>query len=115
MASGDISIDQDATTANAHAHIQFAGELRQNINGRAAAMGSAVNTLGDLYADYKDAMNQQLIPAMVGAHYRLAALHEAHGRKGLQDVQAFTETDIAGAAGIAQDPAGAAPPNEIAT
>jgi hypothetical protein len=115
MASGEISIDKEATTANAHAHIQFAGALRQRAASHAAAMGDAVNTLGDLYADYKDAMNQSLIPAFLAAHHRLADLHEAHGYKGLHTVQAFDEQDAAGAAGMAQDATGTMPPNEIAT
>jgi len=103
--AGEISIDKDATIANSHAHIEFAGQLRQQAAGHAAAMGAAVNNLGDLYADYKDAMTQSLIPEFLGAHNRLADLHEAHGYKGLHAVQAFSE----------QDSAGAASANEIAT
>jgi hypothetical protein len=115
MGPAEISIDKEATIANAHAHLQYASDLRQGATNHAAAIGDAVNSLGDLYADYKDAVNQSLIPEFLGAHYRLANLHEAHGYRDLDTVQIFTDQDEAGAAGIAQGMPGATPPNEIAT
>jgi hypothetical protein len=100
MAPGDISIDPEATTATANAWRDYADQLEQHAATHAAAMGDAINTLGDVYADYKDAVQQRLIPEFYSAHRRVANGARLHASRLEATLQAFSEQDATGAASV---------------
>jgi hypothetical protein len=99
-ASGDISIDSEAASATATAWRAYADQLEQHAASHVAAMGDAIQTLGDVYADYKDAVQQRLIPEFVGAHQRVANRARLHASRLEATTQAFGEQDANSAASV---------------
>jgi hypothetical protein len=96
-----VEVDYDANTAVANAHTQVATEIRQGADTFAAGLTEWSHRLGDMYGDVRDAYQQALIPAMTGAHYRLADHHDAHAAKLTNKVNPIlADADATGAAGI---------------
>jgi hypothetical protein len=110
------SIDKDATTTGAHASMTHAQGIRQQADADRDAVTQAVSQLGDLYADFKDAMlhpTQGLIAAKHNAHYRLAGSYDGLGEKDLNTVNMFTLEDEDRAARIGQVTGEGTPPTQM--
>jgi hypothetical protein len=98
MASGDISMDVDETTANANAWRQYADEIEQYgaIN---PSVVEQLNTLGDIYAPYVEAKQRELAER-ASAHQRVANHARLHAARLEATRQAFIEQDEAGAVSL---------------
>ena len=100
MASGDISIDLEATAAAASKWRDYADQLEQHAASQEAAMRDAVNTLGDVYHDYKHAVLNHLIPEHHGAHRRVANGARLQASRLEATHQGFSEQDATSAASV---------------
>jgi hypothetical protein len=98
MASADISMDPDETTATANAWRRYADQIEQYgaIN---PSVVEQLNTLGDIYAPYVEAKQRELTER-AGAHSRVAIHARLHAARLEATRQAFIEQDAAGAASL---------------
>jgi len=98
MASGDISNDPDNSTAVANAYNRYAEQLEQHgaVDPHVLAQ---LDTLGDVYAPYKDAKLQELT-ARADAHSRVANHARRLASRLEATAQAFIAQDEASAGSI---------------
>jgi hypothetical protein len=98
MASGDISMDPDETTATANAWRQYADQIEQH-GAVDPSVVEQLNTLGDIYAPYVEAKQREL-SERAGAHQRVANHARLHASRLEATRQAFIEQDAAAAASL---------------
>jgi Excreted virulence factor EspC, type VII ESX diderm len=96
MASGVISNDPDESAAVANAYRQYADQIEQ-YGAVDPSVVAQLNTLGDIYAEYKDAKQQELTER-AGAHSRVANQARLLAAKLEATAQAFIEQDANSAA-----------------
>jgi uncharacterized membrane protein len=100
MATGMISQNPEQNASAAGAYRQYADEIEQ-YGAVDPSVTAQLNTLGDLYAEYKEAKVAEL-NARAGAHSRVANHARAIADKLDTTSQRFLEQDQENAARIAQ-------------
>jgi hypothetical protein len=93
MASGDISLDPDETTATANSWREYADQIEQHGAINPSVVGQ-LNALGDVYAHFKEAKHRELAER-ASAHQRVANHARLHAARLEATRQAFTEQDAA--------------------
>lgn len=103
MTSGEpVSIDYDATIANANQWQQHADNHRQMTDQHTQFMSHWVGHLGPLYQDVQDAYLTALIPAFHGTNHAHADNCEKYANKCITTAtQIFPDADSSGASAIA--------------
>lgn len=98
MPSSEIANNPDESTSVANAYRQYADEIEQH-GAIDPSVVAQLNTLGDIYADYKDAKQRELTER-AGAHSRVANHARLLAARLEATAQAFIEQDEASAASI---------------
>lgn len=98
MASSDISMNPDETIATANAWRQYGDQIEQH-GAVDASVVTQLNSLGDIYADYREAKLRELTER-ASAHQRVANHARLHASRLEATLQAFTEQDATGAASL---------------
>ena len=98
MNSADISNHSDESAAVARAYRQYADEIEQ-YGAVDPAVIQQLNSLGDIYAEYKEAKQQELAER-AGAHSRVANHARLLASRLEATAQAFTAQDEASAASL---------------
>jgi hypothetical protein len=98
MAQGVISNDPDESAAIANAYRQYADEI-ERYGAVDPAVVAQLNTLGDIYAEYREAKHRELTER-AGAHSRVANQARLLAARLEATAQAFIEQDETSAAAL---------------